>query len=320
MKDKDILRSKAVRDLGLDIPFTPNCPKPVHNCWHYSTDGSYSSSLFLDRTDFIDAMNRLARCYLAFQVLILAFCLMDNHVHFVLYGISEECTAFVKEFMRRTGQSISKRHGFRKSIYKIPISHEQIKDDNYLKNAICYDIANPPVNGLRYTYYDYPWSSGPLYFRSENEWSSPSWMNHPKAKRVKDLSSRELIGIDTHQTSLPKEWIVIDGLIFPGHYVASDIAERLFGSFKAYNYLAGRRNETAFDSSGGRFCGISLPDNELRQYRDELCVKMFGCSPRKLNARQRIELGRALKSQFGSSTKQIARMVCLSHDELLKGL
>ena len=80
---RELLR-QIVSDLGLDAPFVKGQHIPVKNCWHFSTDGNAVDAIFEDEDDFIDGMNRVYVTLQAYRVIILAFSLMDTHVHFIL--------------------------------------------------------------------------------------------------------------------------------------------------------------------------------------------------------------------------------------------
>ena len=54
--------------------------------FHICTDGRKLPWMFQDDDDFIAGINRIGLCYLKTGVIIIAYVLMDNHVHFVLYG------------------------------------------------------------------------------------------------------------------------------------------------------------------------------------------------------------------------------------------
>ena len=71
--------------------------------FHVSSHGLETNDIFKSRQDFIRGMNDIALSVLEYDVCILAFCLMSNHFHFVLYGTLEECRRFAEEYKRRCG-------------------------------------------------------------------------------------------------------------------------------------------------------------------------------------------------------------------------
>ena len=83
MKNCNLLK-KMASDLGLDAPFVKGSVRSVRNCWHFSTDGNAVDVMFYDDTDFRNGMNRIFIVVDAYDVVILAFSLMDTHIHFIL--------------------------------------------------------------------------------------------------------------------------------------------------------------------------------------------------------------------------------------------
>ena len=319
MKTKEELLREVREDIKLDVPYVPGVIKKVDKCWHVSTDGAFADVLFEDRDDFVRAVNAIAKCYLVFGVLIFAFCLMDNHVHFVLYGEKAEVVAFIREFLRRVSHSISTRHGRRSVVASIPLSVEAITDEEYLKNAICYDINNPPVGGVKCSYFDYPWSSGALYFRNDSSWASPAWFGD-KLKTFKELPYAVTSVLDRSGKLIPRDWHMAGDMVFPGDFVCVKLVESLFRSHRAFCFLCGRRNEKEMEKNDS-YSAMFMQDSELRQLRNELLGEMFGCRRiHTLSIPERIRLARRLRKKYACSLKQAARMVCLPHGTLEKAL
>lgn len=69
--------------------------------WHVCTDGLEKGLIFKDKDDFIFGMNGVPVCALRHDVYVLAFCLMDNHVHFILAGDEFSCRNFILSYKRR---------------------------------------------------------------------------------------------------------------------------------------------------------------------------------------------------------------------------
>jgi len=314
-----LTREKLIRmenDLGVNIPYQKGFDAPVRNCWHFSTDGNSVDLIFYDEIDFIEGMNRIYIVLQAYDVVILAFVLMDNHVHFILYGTFEECNRFMHEYVRRLSWHISRRHGDRAKMAPVNISHQAVEDINYLKTVICYVIKNPPVAGIGYNAFDYPWSSGALYFRKKGLWTSPSWVGDDT------VSSRVLTGREKRKVTKTVEAdgtpvSMVGPLIFPGEYVAYETVERLYRTNKGFHYFFCRSREETVDARGGMISHLSLPIQEMRQHKNEVCRELFGVdSIKSLTTSERLKLAKALKARYNSSTKQIARLCGLVYEEV----
>lgn len=311
---------KIVSDLGIDIPFIKGQEINVKNCWHFCTEGQATDTVFYESADFRDGMNRVFLTLRSHDVVILAFILMDTHIHFILYGKFDECNRFLHEYMRRTSIYIESKYKEKKKFKNLPINYQCIDTDLYLKRAICYTIKNATIGGLPWMFYDYPWSSGSLYFRKKGVWTSPQWTDEDSALdqgTTSNLNIREWKSfMRTCSSEIPGVRI-IDGIVFPGEYVAFEIVEEIFRTRKSFLYFLSTTKDSDIESRGGYISRLSLPDQEIRQHKKELCLELFGeKSSNNLDTGKRIHLARCLKSRYNSSTKQIARICGLKYDEI----
>ena len=314
---KELLR-QIISDLGLDVPYSKGQKIKVRNCWHFSTDGNAVDVMFYDTQDFIDGMNRIYVTLPGYRVIILAYSLMDTHVHFILYGEFDECNRFMHDYVRRTSCHIAFRHGDTHKMDGVPINYQAVDTDFYLKVVICYTIKNAPAGGIPYNAIDYPWSSGPLYFRRAGDWSSPAWLNEvpdgiPQSKEMGVRQQKRVL--KSH--ARPEKAIRMTGpIVFPGTYVAYEIVEKLYKTCKSFNYFLCISREEDVDARGGTISHLSIPMQEMRQHKKEICKEMFGTTDiKKLDTQRRIRLARVLRTRFNSSKKQIIRLCGLVYEE-----
>ena len=313
--DKKLL-AQIEADLGLNVPFVKGQKIRIKNCWHFSTDGNAVDAMFENDEDFIAGMNRIFVVVQGYNVVILAFSLMDTHLHFILYGTFEECNRFMHEYVRQTSWYISITHHESNKLDGVPIRHQPVEDDFYLKTVICYTVKNAPVGGILFNALDYPWSSGPLYFKRPGYWSSPRWMDGMEAGRSD--GHRPASSSPAHQEgSMASTVPMIGPIVFPGEYVAYEIVERIFKTCKSFNYFLCITREEDVDSRGGSISLLSIPMQEMRQHKNEVCQELFGAQSIKgLNTAQRLRLARTLRSRYNSSIKQIVRLCGLVYDEV----
>ncbi len=317
MKIEYDLLCRIESDLGLNTPFVRGQVIPVKNCWHFSTDGNAVDVIFKDDEDFRAGMNRIYIVVNKYHVVILAFALMDTHLHFILYGDLDECKRFMHDYVKRTSQYIALTHGEHKKLDKLPVNYQVIDTDTYLKTAICYVMKNPPVGGIPYTAWHYPWSSGPLYFSPTGLWSSPGWTDKSLGVNSSGMTQLELIKILKVRTVPAGDVRIIDGMVFPGEYVAYELVERLFKTRKSFNYFFCKTREEDVDARGGTISQLSIPMQEMRQHKNEVCRELFGVdSIRTLSTEQRLRLAKVLKSRYNSSLKQIIRLSGLIYNEV----
>ena len=301
-------------DLALSVLHPRGQNVSIRNCWHFFSDGSAVEVLFYDDADFIMGMNRLYVLDKKYQVLILGCVLMDTHIHLALWGEFYECQAFVKDYVKRLSIHLSKRYGMKHTLENLPVRHQEVEDDAYLKTLISYIIKNPPVAGLPYNFYDYPWGSGPLYFRKAGLWASPEWMS---SMRHRNLSYREKKALLKAPELVLDDVRMMGDLVFPGEYVAYELVEKLFRSIKAFNYFICRTKESDVDEREGVSSWLSLPYAEMLQIKRELCNELFGVrSTRTLDVHQRIRLAKVMRFRYNCSPKQVARMAGLVYSEV----
>lgn len=309
--DSDLL-SRIKQDLGLNTPFEKGKTTPVHNCWHFSSDGNKVDAIFFDKEDFVAGMNRVYVVSRKFKVIILAFTLMDTHIHFILWGDFDECKRFVHEYMRRTSMHIAHRHSENNKLDSVPVHYQEVSNDRYLRNVICYVIKNAPVGGLPFNSLDYPWSSSPLYFKKAGLWSSPQWVSGTEEVNLGEVEKRTRL----HTKDEVGETRMIGNLIFPGEYVAYEIVEDIFKTCKSFCFFMCSTREDQIESKGGSLSMLSIPMQEMRQHKNEVCKELFGTtSSYKLNTQQRIMLARKLRSRYNSSIKQILRLCGIVYEE-----
>lgn len=302
-------------DLGLNAQFVKGQNIPVRNCWHFSTDGGLVDFLFRDDEDFIAGMNRIFILCQKYNVVILAFVLMDTHVHFILWGELGECKRFMHEYLKLTSMHISDKYGDRHKLENVFPNYQVIDNDLYLKMAICYVHKNPPVAGIQYLAQDYPWSSAPLIFRRQGNWSSCDWLS--SAKESTELGCREIRRMLKTNFLPDMPFKVLGNLVFPGEYVAVDIVEKIFRTHKSFNFFMCHAKESDIESVKGSISRLSLPYAELHQHKIDFCQKYFGVkSIRSLSTTQRVALAQKLRASYNCSPKQIASACGLIYSEV----
>ena len=316
MKIQGALLAQIRRDLSMDVPYVRGEDLPVRRCWHFYSDGRGLDAMFLNDREYQDGMNRIFLIFNDLPIVLLAFSLMDTHFHFILYGDFDSCCGAIHEYVRQTSRYIAMNRDERNKLKHVPINHQRITDKRYLKTAICYTLRNAPVGGIPFNAYAYPWSSGPLYFRRTGLWSSPAWTIDGLVQKP-SLSARRRYAVFKTRNPAFREALTVGNLVFPGEYVAFEIVEELFKTCKAFHYFMCSTKEETVESRGGQLLSLSIPIQELRQHRDEICREMFGeVRVGGLDAAQRFRLAKVIRSRYLCSPKQIAHLCGLKEDEL----
>ena len=71
------------------------------------------------------------------------------------------------------------------------------------------------------------------------------------------------------------------------------------------------------ESRSGEISHLTIPMQEMRQHKNDLCMELFGQKHiRNLDTTSRLKLARVLKLRYNSSDKQIIRLCGLIYDEV----
>lgn len=132
--------------------------------YHAFTRGLEKDLLFYGDADFLYGMNIIPRYLKLSGTRLLAFCLMDNHVHFVLEGCRAACNQFIINYKRTVFSFLKKRRGRDVPETTVP-GIVGIENTDRLLTVIAYVLRNPVAAGINYLPQDYKWSSAPTYFR-----------------------------------------------------------------------------------------------------------------------------------------------------------
>lgn len=134
---------------------------------HVYTRGNGKQIIFEDRADYIHYLNLLKKYSSETRVTICAFCLMDNHVHILVYDPERKITNLMQKLStayagyfnwkyKRTG------HLFEGRFHGIPIESEE-----YLLTVFRYVLNNPKKGNICETE-KYAWSSYSRYGKTES--------------------------------------------------------------------------------------------------------------------------------------------------------
>ena len=137
--------------------------------FHICTDGRVLPWMFQDERDFIAGVNRIGICCLRTGVKVISFVLMDNHVHFVLWGTMSRCKAFITLYKQLTGTWIHVRYGLNDFLKLLSTNIMLLDTEERLLNTIAYIDRNPIVAGYRYLATEYSWGSARYVFKNFRE-------------------------------------------------------------------------------------------------------------------------------------------------------
>ena len=283
--------------------------------YHVCTDGNAIPWMFKDDEDFRHGLNRIGICKILTGVFVIAYTLMDNHLHFVLYGTMQECKDFINKYKLLLGKWIRQKYGEAEAIRGIPSQIIAIKTPEDLLETIAYIDRNCIMAGFKGIPADYPWGSAKHIFRNSNETDNTSTY-----KKISDYGTIEIREILKTRLQIPGDWTIdSNGMINPTCYLDWKKVEQIFISPVRYIYFLSKKLEGKIDMIVSQSNNTFIKDKDLRVIVEHLASDMFNCPDiRILKISSRLQIARKLRYEYACTTKQIGRMLHLDQ-ETLKG-
>ena len=279
--------------------------------YHVCTDGNALQWIFKDDEDFIAGINRIAICALETCVEVIAYILMDNHVHFIIWGNMVQCKNFITRYKLLTGKWIRNKYGESAYIKHLPTQLILISDEEQLLDTIAYIDRNSVVAGYRHLPSEYQWGSARLIFRSKQAFSGTT-------TRLGSLNKSERQNILKTWYNLPDDWLIDDrGMILPECFLNIYKLESIFKSPVKYLYHLSKKLEGKIEMLHGTQAFIC--DKDLRIITRDIAKELYGKdTPEKLDFNSKLNIARKLRYNYGSTPKQISRMLNTDVDLLSK--
>ena len=280
----------------------------MRKLWLVTTDHLEEDLWFRDDEDFRVGMNLVAvQAACSPDVVVLAFILMSNHVHFVLSGSRWEVESFVQQFKHRYSIYYSRRWGIREFLRLNGVDFKEIPyEDEAPERAIAYVQMNCVAANICSHPSQYLYGTGDVFF-SQKKVAGP---------RLGELSARARARLLHTYEPLPLKWhLGPEGFIPPYEYVDVGAVEALFRVPKRMNY---------FLTSSSKARKRLESEEHLPAFRDQiilaalpdLCRSLFGKDMfQELLPEERTELMRQIRFRFSADVNQIARVCGLSYAE-----
>ena len=255
--------------------------------------------LFETDDDFKRGTNIIAVSIKGLNVRILNEVLMNNHLHLVLEGISEDVDIFIERLKKRVRRFL---HQKGKDLKLWNIRKDQITDLTHLRNVIVYIARNPYVARRDSTPTGYRWGSSHLLFNN-------NICDYAEGIPYEELSYNDKRKVcRSHDIDLPNGYRYYNGMILRASFVDFRRAETFFGSANKYFQWLSRRKES--DITIARWIGesILLPNEDVFR----IVSDWYGVtSITSLLPDQRIEAASRMKADLNSNNKQIAQVLKL---------
>lgn len=283
----------------------------MNTAYHYCSKGFKSEILYNTKDEFIAGMNRIAVCLALClnagrPIVILAFCLMDNHFHFILWGEEEDCDFFAENYKKLTAMWVS-NHRDEPLSEPIEIGHWPIARDK-VGEKISYVLRNPVAAGMRVTPQGYRWSSASLMF---------SDFRPEPAVPLASVSINNIRRLCSTRATLPGDWLMAGDMIWPGSYVDYATAEKAYRSVGSFMFELNNSNLDKVAEEEMRADTFSLPDYDVRILAVQLAIDYFrkdrisNCTPE-----ERLKVARLLRKDLNCNSGQLARVLHLKQEDL----
>lgn len=141
--------------------------------YHVMVRGNERAAVFRDDEDREMYLQRLAHYRERFGFRLLAFCLMDNHVHLAIRTGQFPLSRVMAGLQSSYTQWFNRRHKRAGHLFQGRYKALLVQEDRYLLGLVCYIHENPVRARLVEKPRDYEWSSDRHYRRG----SGPEWLN-----------------------------------------------------------------------------------------------------------------------------------------------
>lgn len=285
--------------------YADNVPElcAMKSYYHIYTKGLVGDLIFRDREDYIAGMNYVAICVHQSFVRMLAFVLMSNHFHFVVYAEAHEAEQFINLYKNLISRYVTLKYGVRKLLYKVKTTCASVDiTDEGLKRLIAYVLNNPVNAGVNCMPQSYEWGSGRCYFSNIDYYQD--------SLPVTRLGVREAcMKLKSKIRLSEKYYINTQGYIEPSSYVDVRFVEDHFRRAKSFEYfLSVSHRKTNFGA-------LVFSDMLLKSMLDEIIEKRYDAnSLDEMEPEEIRSVVMEFRKQFGCTAKQIARIFNLSLD------
>ena len=145
--------------------------------------GHNGVDVFFDDEDKEEYLLRLRRACSTYNVLLLAFTLMSNHVHLVLQGDVANLELVFKSLGSSYGQWYNRKYDRSGTLWNGRYYSDPITDDKHLLAVLGYIYNNPVAAGIVKTPEDY-------------EWTSFGELDNPASDLVNNVALAEIIDVN----------------------------------------------------------------------------------------------------------------------------
>jgi len=136
---------------------------------HVTQRGNHRQQTFFCEQDYAEYLALIAEFCEKSATDVWAYCLMPNHVHFVMVPSDPDgLRGAISEAHRRYTRKINLREGWRGHLWQERF-HSFVMDEHHLLAAVRYVENNPVRAGLCHRAQDWPWSSARAHLNGSDD-------------------------------------------------------------------------------------------------------------------------------------------------------
>jgi REP element-mobilizing transposase RayT len=266
----------------------------------FTSDHQLRQLIFKTASDFSYGVNTLAIGTLKYNVRILCYTLMNNHLHLLVMGSYENCLAYFRWVLLRLAQMLKARYGISGILKANNADVQYVTDSQMFLNEVAYLLRNSFKAHID-SPYSYPWAPFEMYFNP--------YLENIRGERFPSTDAAMKI-LGTHAL-IPEDWEHRNGTILNKCFVDYRTAERLLGSgYTLFNRIRKFDTESAIAKSHGVEEQLTFTDNELQEKIQAVCQnELHVNSPHQLGRKDLLRLARTLANRFSATKKQISRLL-----------
>jgi REP element-mobilizing transposase RayT len=128
--------------------------------YHVYNRGVNRQSIFRSDDNYVFLLQRVKGYVAQWQVVVIAYCLMPNHYHFVLrQGGEHAISLFVQSVFNSYSKAFNTMYGRSGTLFEGPFRAAHVADEAYLLHLCRYVHRNPLEGGLVMDLRDWPYSN-----------------------------------------------------------------------------------------------------------------------------------------------------------------
>lgn len=149
----------------------PRNPRKISksSIYHVMVRGNERKNIFEDDDDKLKLIDLLKEKSKKGKFSIYAYCLMDNHVHLIIYEKKDKISKIMQRINTSYAYYYNRKYKRVGHVFQDRFKSEVIEDERYLLSAIKYVHNNPIKANITQSIEEYKWSSYKTYLTSKNK-------------------------------------------------------------------------------------------------------------------------------------------------------